>query len=422
MITFWIVVTVMTIVALLFAVPPLLGRGRADAAQRRELNIAIYHERLAELTTALDAGDLDQATFDSTKGELEHELLYDVAEQDSPASESSEGGSGKITATAVALLIPLLSLALYLQLGAHKIIPFLNDAASQQQASGSHSAEQFSVAEMVTRLEQRMEATPDDLRGWVMLARSYMELKRYNDAVRAYARAVELEGEIAPLLVDYAEALGVANDGDLRGQPTTLLERAVTIEPEHQKGLWLAGVAAYQFGSFDRAVVHWRTLLAHAEKRSDMVPMVSEYLAKAEAELTPEQRSRLAATAPPAAEPEPAAGAEIAVTVTLDPALAAKAEATDTLFIFARATSGPRMPLAIVRKQVGDLPLTVTLSDAQAMMSNMRLSNFEQVIVGARISKSGNAMAQSGDIEGHSAPLSPTATDAVAITIDQLRP
>ncbi|OOZ39036.1 c-type cytochrome biogenesis protein CcmI [Solemya pervernicosa gill symbiont] len=426
MITFWLLIAGMTIAALLFVVPPLLGRGTADAAQRRELNITIYHERLAELEAAQAAGDLEQETFDAANSELEHELLYDISEksEDAPV-EQAAAGSSRVTAIAVALFTPILAIAFYLQLGSHRLIPFLNAPETQQaQASGNNGEAIGNLDDMIVRLEKRMEATPDDMQGWVMLGRSYMELERYDDAVKAYARAVSINGEIGAVLVDYAEALGVANGGDLRGKPTEILNKAVKLDPEVEKGLWLAGVAGYQDGNFAVAVEHWRKLTTMIEPGTEMGNMIAESLSKAEAELNPEQHSQMAAAhpAPAAATPAATEGATVSVSVTLDSTLQALAAPGDTLFVYARAAQGPRMPLAIVRKQASDLPITVTLSDAQAMMAEMKLSSFPQVVIGARLSKSGQAIAQSGDLEGVSDPLDPNGTDSIAISIDQIRP
>jgi cytochrome c-type biogenesis protein CcmH len=272
-----------------------------------------------------------------------------------------------------------------------------------------------------------MQQQPDDLKGWVMLARSYTILKRYGDAEVAYANVLRLGGgENADLLCDYADAMVMANSGRFTGQAGALLTRALELEPDNIKGLWLAGHWKNQSGDYAEAISYWQQAAVKLPPGSEDAAVIAGQISKVQAQLgidAPAVPAVAAATAPAmTAASGTTTGATLSVQVTLSPELAATASAEDTVFIFARATQGPRMPLAIVRKQVKDLPVTVTLDDSQAMMPAMKLSNFEQVDIGARISKSGNAMPESGDLQGIVSPVATQTDETIQITINSSVP
>ena len=256
------------------------------------------------------------------------------------------------------------------------------------------------VEVMVQGLAARLQQQPDDADGWAMLGRSYAALERPAEAVPAFQRAMALRPKNANLIADYADALAMAGGGKLAGEPSRLIEEALGLEPENQKLLALAGTAAFARNDFAGAIRHWDKLAAVAPD--------SEYLQQMQGGIAA-ARQRVAGPAPATASAAPTAAsvpaAAISGEVRLAPALAAKAAPSDTVFIFARAAEGPRMPLAILRKQVKDLPLRFTLDDSLAMSPAAKLSSATRVIVGARISKSGEALPRAGDLQGLSAPL-----------------
>ena len=280
------------------------------------------------------------------------------------------------------------------------------------------------IAAMVDSLAARMKERPDDGEGWTMLARSYTVLGRFGEAVPAYAKAAALQPSNAGLLADYADAVA-AQKGTV-GNPETLalIDRALAADPKHPKALALAGTAAYDRGDFAGAVARW-------QKIADSLPPGSELLAQVQASIS-EAKERVggaaaptaSATVSPAAADKGASAAAadvsaVAGTVSLDPSLAAKAAPGDTVFVFARAAEGPRMPLAVKRATVADLPLTFRLDDSMAMSPAAKLSGASSVIVGARISKSGNAMPQPGDLSGESKPVQP-GTGGIAVRIGEV--
>ena len=285
------------------------------------------------------------------------------------------------------------------------------EAAGNSTQTAPQAVTREQVTAMVDKLAARMQAQPDDPEGWNMLGRSYMNLGRVDEALVAFQRALKIKPADANVLTEYADALAVKNGRTLDGEPTALLDRALKLEPDNLKALALAGTAAFNRGDFATAVTHWERVVQIGPADGQLVEMARSGVAEARA------RGKVAAAAaaitpaatPPSASAAPAAagapGPGITGTVRLSAALQSQAAPEDTVFIFARPAQGARMPLAIVRKQVKDLPFDFKLDDSQAMSPAAKLSGATRVIVGARISKSGQAMPQPGDLEGLSAPV-----------------
>jgi cytochrome c-type biogenesis protein CcmH len=421
MTVFWSLAAVMMMVALLFLLPPLLRKRELSAVSRDELNIEVIRQQLAELDTDLEAGKLDKAQYGAARADLEQELLYDLARTD-PASRKAR--SGRWATLLIIPALPLCAVLLYQQLGSVELIDRLQQARSAQPPAAQRQAQSAaSIDEMVAKLAERMQQQPDDLKGWVMLARSYTILKRYSEAEDAYANALRLGGENANLLADYADATVMANNGRFNDKAGELLTRVLELDPGNLKGLWLAGHWKNQSGDYAAALDYWQQAAAKLPPGGEDAAVIAEQISNVQAKLgiTATPAATVAAATTDAASPsatDSGSAAALSVSVSLDPQLAAAAAAEDTVFIFARATQGPRMPLAIVRKQVKDLPVTVTLDDSMAMMPAMKLSNFEQVDIGARISKSGNAMPESGDLQGIVSPIATQSSETIQVTIN----
>lgn len=265
------------------------------------------------------------------------------------------------------------------------------------------------VQAMVAKLAERMQSRPDDAEGWLMLGRAQMMLDQLPEALVAYERLVQLRPADANILVDYADALAVKNGRTLQGEPLKLIERALKLDPGNLKALALAGSAAFDAQDDVKAVLYWDRAVSIGPPDHEIVQMARDGAAAAR------ERGKLPAQQAPALSPAPVATAASAVsgTVRLSAQLKALASPEDMVFIFARPADGSRMPLAIVRKQVKDLPVAFTLDDSSSMSPVARLSGARQVIVGARVSKSGQAMPQPGDLQGQSAPVQVGATGVV---------
>jgi cytochrome c-type biogenesis protein CcmH len=422
---FWLLAASMSLLALLFAIVPLLRSGERTAVSRQRLNTEVIKEQLSELRADLDAGRLEPDAYGAARRDLERELLDDV-EADGDAGAQTQR-SGRWAIGAVAALIPALAVFIYLQLGA---APMLERQAAPPPVAAKPAEEAgHPLEEMVAKLALRLEEDPDNAEGWVLLGRSYAALNRYREAANAYGQAVRLAGGHPELLVDYADILTMATGGRFTPQAGELLQRALATQPDNPKGLWLMGHYKYQQEDFQAAVEYWQRARAQLPPNSEDSRTIRQQIERAESRLVA-AGGTLSADAGSLADSPPPAGVgaggdgdkAIKVTVRLDQALSEKASPQDTVFVFARATNGPRMPLAIVRKQVSDLPVTVTLNDSLAMSPAMVLSNFDQVTVGARVSKSGNAMPQSGDLEGAVSGVQVQPDASVEVVIDGVKP
>jgi cytochrome c-type biogenesis protein CcmH len=298
--------------------------------------------------------------------------------------------------------VPICALAVYLVVGNPGALSVRPEAGA-----GPHGMTAQQFENLVARLAERLKQNPEDVEGWAMLGRSYAVLGRFPESSAAYAQAVARAPDDAQLLADYADALAMAQGRTLNGEPERLLKRALAADPKNVKALVLAGTAAFDRNDKAGAIRYWERALLVLPAESEMAERVRASIADAGG------RAEVAK-----AQPAPAqAGARVSGVVTLHPKLAGKVGPDDTVFIFARAAEGPRMPLAILRKQGRDLPVKFTLDDSMAMAPQMKLSAFPRIVVGARVSKTANATASPGDLQGLSQTVRVGATN-VAVTID----
>jgi cytochrome c-type biogenesis protein CcmH len=386
--------------ALLFLVPPLARRVARPAESRDAVNAAIYRDQLRELEADLKSGTLAPDQRDKVRAEIEARLAADLGKGEA-AAESSASGRG--AALALGLAVPVCALAVYLTVGNPRALSPEGEAGT---APHGMTAQQFET--MVGRLAARLNDHPEDVEGWMMLGRSYAVLGRFPESSRAYAQAVALAPHDAQLLADYADSLAMAQGRSLEGEPEKILKRALLADPKNVKALVLAGTAAFDRNDKAGAVGLWERALVVLPAESDMAQRVRASIVEAGGAAQTAQAAR------PAPAPE---SARVSGVVTLHPKLAGKVGPDDTVFIFARAAEGPRMPLAILRKQVRDLPAKFTLDDSMAMAPQMKISAFPQVVIGARVSKTANATPQPGDLQGQSAPVKVGAR-GIAVTID----
>ena len=386
--------------ALLFVVPPLARRASRPAESRDAVNTAVYRDQLRELEADLRAGTLAPDQSDKARAEIEGRLAADLGGDEAPAESRV---TGRRAALALGLAVPVCALAVYLTVGNPRAL-----SPELQSGAGPHgmTAQQFET--MVDRLAARMNDHPDDVEGWTMLGRSYAVLGRFPESSKAYARAVSLAPDDAQLLADYADSLAMAQGRSLQGEPEKILKRALAADPQNVKALVLAGTAAFDRNDKAGAVRLWERALAVLPAESEMAQRVSAGIAEARGQTQ-------VAQAPKA--PTAAGSARVSGTVRADPKLAARIGPDDTVFIFARAAEGPRMPLAVLRKQGRDLPVRFTLDDSMSMAPQMKLSAFPRVVIGARVSKSANASVQPGDLQGASAPVA-VGSERVEVTID----
>ena len=412
---FWIVAVLLIVAALLFLLPPLIQKdaGR-DVLERDQLNLTIFKDQLAELESDLAAGVLTQEQYETARHDIERGFLRESGGEEHAAKAQTDVVIGRAAAVVVAVVVPILAASLYSMLGSGAAGLHPESARPDVQAEGHEGT----LEEQVRKLQDHLQTNPDDVEGWTMLARSYYFLKQYGPASEAFARASQLAQDSDPtLLVDYADALAMANGRNMAGRPYELVKQALSIQPFNEKALWLAGTATYQAKEYKGTLEYWQRLLQIFPEGSENFVQMQNNIGEIK------QLLGMPVDEEPAVTAQQAGAVRIEGVASLAPAMQGRVSPSDTVFVFARAANGPRMPLAIVRKQVKDLPLQFTLDDSMAMNPAMKLSSFKQVMVGARISKSGNAMPQSGDLEGMVGPIEVAgATDGVALQIDKVVP
>jgi cytochrome c-type biogenesis protein CcmH len=395
---FVLVAVLLLIVVLAIVVRPLWRTATSvspTAADRRAANLAIYRDQLAELERDRDEGSLAETDFVAARSELQRRLLDDAHDD---AIVVRQGGGRKAAFLLLAAL-PLLSIAGYLVLGRPQAL----DPANTQPRM---SAQQ--IDSMLVQLEEKLKANPDDLKGWVMLARSYKVLGRFADAAQAYSHGgALLEGDPV-LLADYAEVLSQVN-GKFDGKPTELLAAALKIDPNEPQALFLSGAAASERKDFAAVADYWGRLLPQLEAGSEEAKSLGEAVDKARA--IAEGKAVAAAPAPETVSGE----------ITLSGKVAAQAKPDDVLFVFARAGEGSRMPLAVVRAKVADLPLTFVFDDTMALPGGQKISDLPAITIEARVAKSGQAQSASGDLFGSVSGIKP-GSQGIKVVIDQVQP
>lgn len=412
---FWILAAVMLIVAIGLLTPALFGRRILEDQDRRAQNVAIARERLKELEADHTSGNLDDQALAQARRELEEALADDVG-----GAESGDAPAGPrrspLMLGIVALLLPLLTVGLYLKLGNPAALD--PEAAVADPLARGHGDRQMSLPEMAAGLEAKLVANPDDAQGWYLLGRTYLQMRRFADAVAAFEKLHALVGDEPGVLLPWADAIAMQQGGKVAGKAFELVQRVLEINPHEPTALWLAGMAFEQAGDHEQAVRHWKRLLPHLENDAESRKEVEALIARTEAALGRVVEIDAAAVARRDAD----AGSALQVTVELDPALKDRVSPDDTVFVFARALSGSPMPLAVVRKPATALPLTVVLDDTMAMLPQMKLSSFPEVRIEARVSKSGDAQPQSGDLEGQVAPVRSDRREPLTVRIDRIVP
>lgn len=385
----------LTAAVLLVLLPPLLRRRATPPDARVAANAAIYHEQLEELGADLLRGAINQEEFERASREIERRI---VAEHASAGPQPARQRTPVAAAVAVGLSLPLLAALGYWQLGS----PAALGEAATLAADPAHSITPAQMASLVERLSARMEQSPEDLEGWVLLGRSLSALGNYDRAAQAYARAARLAPMDAALLADYADTLAMAQGRKLAGEPMALIKRALEADPANLKALALAGSAEFESRNYAAAIGYWERLLKDVPPQSEFARSVTSSIDEARSLAGPPPKAASAATSKPAP-----AGQALEGVVSVDPALAAGLSPSDTVFVLARPVSGSRMPLAIARTTVAALPYRFTLDDSMAMAPGATISSHAQVVVAARVSRSGDALPKKGDVEGSSEPVAP---------------
>ena len=382
---FWIAVAGLLALALVLLVLPMLRRAReAEDGQRQQQNIQIAREQKQQLDAQLAAGEIDQAGYDSAYSDLQTALALELDGGDERALQAR----GRWMVYVVLLFLPISSVLLYLNFGEHRVAL---DPQLAQARPPNAPAPQMSLDEMQAAIRERLQQDPEDAEGWFMLGRVFMAKQQFGDAVTAYQRSYDLIGEEPGVMFALADALAMRNNGSLAGEPETLVLRGLELSPNFPNGLWLAGMAAEQRQDFKAAHAYWTRLLPLIEDNPQSVREVRNLL-----RILEEREPALAEAGAVVASGQ----RQLNVSVDITPELRAQASPDTAVFVYARAQQGPPMPLAVKRLTLAELPVALTLGDEDAMMPAMKLSGFDEVVVGARVSMSGNPVAQEGDFYG----------------------
>ena len=363
--------------------PLLSGKPARSGEPARDANLDIHRERLRELESEQRAGRVTAEEGSAAREEIERELLGDIEDGTSKPEDRSPAWR---TALVIALALPVLGFAVYFHLGAwHSLVEAPAEGVPEESKA------------LLASLEAVVRANPRDVEGWLRLGRAAVALERYHHGLQALAEAHRLAGDRADILADYAEAEALLLGYRFQGNPARRLERALEIDPRHPKSLWLAGFAALQSARPELALERWSTLLAIVEAGSEQARMLEA--------LVERTREETGAAAPGVAEEEDDTGPVLLVTVDIEEYLRGDLDGSESLFVYARSAGGPPAPLVVRRESARDFPLVLRLDDSMSMLPDRRLAGAERVEVGARISRSGNARASSGDIQGMSEPI-----------------
>ncbi len=456
-IMFWAILLLMLLVAIVILLYPLLRTYRQESIAYRQSNLELYEDKLKELETDLGEGRIDSERYEVARQEIDRELLQDV-----PA-ESKEAVSLHNTARAVrhpglalviAVFLPMASLLIYMQLGMYDA----GESKTQMQAKAetesetateteteTHPGAQKSITEMVQALASRVNANGGTLEEWTMLGRAYKQIGEYAKSASAFEEAVALNGS-AQLMLEQAEAMAMLHNRRFTPASRTLVLRALSLEPDNVNALWFAGVAEFQSANYRQSIDYLSKLTDVAQADDEVRKSITHYISQARDKLAAAgeevppmvqlaDAGTAAAASPITAHPaateanaespktsSAAAGASVQAHVDVSDAVRGKYQDGDTVFVYAKALRGPKMPLAAQRITLDQLPATVVLDDSMAMMQGMNMSAFGSVVISARLSKTGSAITQSGDYIGQTEVADVTNAGKVNIVIDTLVP
>ena len=420
---FWLATLTMIVLALFM----LFYRARVrviEITDNKAEIVATYKHQFDDVETDANNGTINAEQAEIVKRELEYALLKEVEGKTGSESESQTPLGGASLSdwtlnTLVIVLLPILAFALYYRIGQPQLASS-DGAMLVTEQSPSDEKPMPTIEELVLGLEDRLKQTPEDETAWWMLTRSYMALGRFDDALQSVERLNEISGDTAPVMLLKANAMMLVKEDSFVGEPEELIQRSLELEPESVSGLWMAGLAARERGDEESAITYWQRLLPLVEAdeaaSEEILGLLAEVLG---ADAT---GAVLAKNKNETANKKVQASNSVTVNVTLAPEFKEEYGPDDILFVFARADDGMPMPVAASRLRVADLPASLILNDEQAMMPSRLISSFKEVEVLARISKSGQAIAQSGDLSSAVVLSRIGAAETVELLINQRVP
>jgi cytochrome c-type biogenesis protein CcmH len=395
MTSFFIAAFLLLVLVLVLLLRPFLFPGRAPATSRRQMNAAIYREELDKLEAERNTGLMDSSDYEIAHAEMRQRLFQDTNEED----DQAHLGSTKKTVIGLCIFIVLLSSGLYF---------FLGDVYRVAQKNNEKPITQENVEKMVSEFALKMEKEPDNLKGWAMLARSYRILGRNEDAAKAYARAGNYLDSDPQLLADYADVLASNANGSFAGKPLLLINQALKLDPNNLLALWLSGTASFGTGNYKAAVQSWEKLAAQLPPNTDEARAIAGSIAEARS------KGGLVAKTPVAVT-----GKGISGQIELSNDLKSKVKAGDVVMVIARQV-GERMPVAVLKVPAGNFPMNFVLNDSLAMNPSKPLSKLSEASIEVRISKTGMAKPEAGDLIS-AAKTVKVGAENIQLLIDQVR-
>jgi cytochrome c-type biogenesis protein CcmH len=408
MFSFWLIAALFLLLPL-FAIVVTLLRTHDEDDIELTTNTELYQQRLSEIESDINNGLLSGTEASKVKKEYQLALLQQ--EENKPLqNNTSNTESSTITAILLLILIPVFVISLYSHLGQSELI---SQTSLLSEFNNAKNGEEklASIEKMLRQLEQRLINEPDDVDGWLMLTNSYSTLERYPEALRAVNNLYRLRSDDPTVLIRYADIMSLTNGGIFAGRPTELINEALRLDPDNASGLWFAGLAANERGEIKAAIDYWQRLIPKLEEGSEPQQQIKQFIKMAGQHIEGGQIENSTSIAKPEHK--------LQVNVSLSQDLLNETDSEDTVFVYAQAMNGPAMPIAIVRKKVGDLPLQATLDDSMAMMPTNKLSDHTQVKLTARISKSGNAIPEPGDLIGKIETVQTNSNEIINLNISQ---
>ncbi|MEH6565506.1 MAG: c-type cytochrome biogenesis protein CcmI [Halopseudomonas sp.] len=371
MIDFWLSTASLVLVAVVIVVWPLWRRRGNERVDRTALNVALYEERVAELKAQQQAGDLSEAQALGAQQEASRLLLEDTAAADAARAPLTRRVA--VVLVVAALALPLAVVGLYQWWGNPEGLALYREMQDTPQVS--------SLEALIDRTERVVEVQPTNGEAWYMLGRAYMSAQRPADAVQAFGNSLNQIGEAPEVLAQLAQARYFANGNQLDPEAVAALDKTLELQPNNPTALGLLGIAAFEAGDYAGSIGYWERLLQSTEPGSQGAQAIQGGIDRA--------RERLAANGQQPAKV--VQGPEIKLRVSVAPALQAQLDPDSSVFVFARDPAGPPMPLIAKRLTLSQLPLEITLSQADAMLPGVSLTPEQSLQLVARVSPSGDA-------------------------------
>ncbi|MGB0732704.1 MAG: c-type cytochrome biogenesis protein CcmI [Pontibacterium sp.] len=421
----WLGIAGLTILAAIFVLLPVWraikqkNAAVEDTADRKQLNIAIFRERLAELEAERESGSLAESEFDQLKVELEKSLLLDAQASTEEVEIGTVTTPQVMTAALLACIVVVSGLGLYNHFGRAADLEL-----ALNQAPHAPLKQPETIEEALDMLKMELANNPNDAEGWYLLASTYINAQRFDEGVEAFSKVLALLPEDAPqyagVLGQYAQAKYFANGNQMNDDIRGLIDRTLAADPYEISAIGLKGIEAFEAGEYQAAIDQWTKGLVNADGGAADSLRAGINEARKRLESTGAQVVTENSERQKEAEPADVNKAEIKVLVTVADELITRLEPDQALFVFARPI-GARMPLAAERLSVNDMPAVITLNDTKAMSPQMVLSQFDTVEVTARISLTGQAIPTKGDMFGTVKPVNTRGNNhVIQLVIDQM--